>query len=174
MSTFSTSANRGPTSELPRKQRWSRARRREALLGYLYIAPWAVGYLLLILGPVLASLYLSLTQYSIISQPTFIGLANYIKAFTDDPLFIGSQTHYPQFREVLEQSDLVLAIGTRFQAVATWFWSIPMPPRLIHIDADSTMVVDGTQLKVIGWYDNEWGYSNRVIDLIVYIGKKGL
>ena len=42
------------------------------------------------------------------------------------------------------------------------------------IDADSTMVVDGTQLKVIGWYDNEWGYSNRVIDLIVYIGKKGL
>ena len=42
------------------------------------------------------------------------------------------------------------------------------------IDALSTMVVDGTQLKVIGWYDNEWGYSNRVIDLIAYIGKKGL
>jgi acetolactate synthase-1/2/3 large subunit len=59
---------------------------------------------------------------------------------TDDPLFIGSQTHYQQFREVLEQSDLVLAIGTRFQAVATWFWSVPMPPRLIHIDADATML----------------------------------
>ena len=42
------------------------------------------------------------------------------------------------------------------------------------VDALSTMVVDGTQLKVIGWYDNEWGYSNRVIDLIAYIGKKGL
>ena len=42
------------------------------------------------------------------------------------------------------------------------------------VDAMSTMVVDGTQLKVIGWYDNEWGYSNRVIDLIAYIGKKGL
>jgi len=47
-------------------------------------------------------------------------------------------------------------------------------PHSCIIDADSTMVVDGTQLKVIGWYDNEWGYSNRVIDLIVYIGKKGL
>ncbi len=42
------------------------------------------------------------------------------------------------------------------------------------VDSLSTMVVDGTQLKVVGWYDNEWGYSNRVIDLIAYIGKKGL
>ena len=42
------------------------------------------------------------------------------------------------------------------------------------VDALSTMVVNGTQLKVIGWYDNEWGYSNRVIDLIAYIGKQGL
>ena len=47
-------------------------------------------------------------------------------------------------------------------------------PHSCIVDADSTMVVDGTQLKVIGWYDNEWGYSNRVIDLIGYIGKKGL
>ena len=59
---------------------------------------------------------------------------------TDDPMFIGSQTHFPQFRALLEESDLVLAIGTRFQAVSTWFWSLPMPPRLIHIDADSTML----------------------------------
>jgi len=42
------------------------------------------------------------------------------------------------------------------------------------VDALSTMVVDGTLLKVIGWYDNEWGYSNRVVDLISYVGKKGL
>jgi glyceraldehyde 3-phosphate dehydrogenase len=47
-------------------------------------------------------------------------------------------------------------------------------PHSCIIDALSTMVVDGTLLKVIGWYDNEWGYSNRVIDLIAYIGKKGL
>lgn len=47
-------------------------------------------------------------------------------------------------------------------------------PNSCIVDAQSTMVVDGTQLKVIGWYDNEWGYSNRVVDLISYIGKKGL
>jgi len=42
------------------------------------------------------------------------------------------------------------------------------------VDAPSTMVVGGNLVKVIAWYDNEWGYSCRVRDLIDYIGKKGL
>jgi glyceraldehyde 3-phosphate dehydrogenase len=37
-----------------------------------------------------------------------------------------------------------------------------------------TRVVDGTCVKVIAWYDNEWGYSCRVRDLIKYISSKGL
>jgi len=42
------------------------------------------------------------------------------------------------------------------------------------LDAPSTMVVGGNMVKVISWYDNEWGYSCRVRDLINYIGQKGL
>jgi glyceraldehyde 3-phosphate dehydrogenase len=42
------------------------------------------------------------------------------------------------------------------------------------VDAPSTMVVGGNCVKVISWYDNEWGYSSRVRDLIHYIGSKGL
>ncbi len=38
-------------------------------------------------------------------------------------------------------------------------------PRSSIIDALSTMVVDGTQVKVLAWYDNEWGYSNRMAEL---------
>jgi glyceraldehyde 3-phosphate dehydrogenase len=40
------------------------------------------------------------------------------------------------------------------------------------LDAKSTNVIDGTLVKVCGWYDNEWGYSNRLVDLVSYIGKK--
>ncbi len=47
-------------------------------------------------------------------------------------------------------------------------------PRSSIIDALSTMVVDGSLVKVISWYDNEWGYSNRVVDLVVLIAKKGI
>lgn len=42
------------------------------------------------------------------------------------------------------------------------------------IDALSTMVIDGTMVKVVSWYDNEWGYSCRVIDLIAFMAKQGL
>jgi len=42
------------------------------------------------------------------------------------------------------------------------------------LDAPSTMVVGGNMVKVISWYDNEWGYSSRVRDLINFLGKKGL
>jgi glyceraldehyde 3-phosphate dehydrogenase len=40
------------------------------------------------------------------------------------------------------------------------------------IDADSTMVIDGTMVKVIAWYDNEWGYSCRVADLIGFVAAR--
>jgi len=42
------------------------------------------------------------------------------------------------------------------------------------VDALSTMVIDGALVKVISWYDNEWGYSNRVVDTILYMAKQGL
>jgi len=41
----------------------------------------------------------------------------------------------------------------------------------IVLDAKSTNVIDGTLVKVSGWYDNEWGYSSRCVDLIEMIGR---
>jgi glyceraldehyde 3-phosphate dehydrogenase len=45
-------------------------------------------------------------------------------------------------------------------------------PHSCILDAKSTNVVDGTLLKVSGWYDNEWGYASRCVDLLQYIGKQ--
>lgn len=42
------------------------------------------------------------------------------------------------------------------------------------VDGLSTMVMEGKMVKVLSWYDNEYGYSNRVVDLVEYIAKKGL
>jgi glyceraldehyde 3-phosphate dehydrogenase len=47
-------------------------------------------------------------------------------------------------------------------------------PHSSIIDAPYTNVMDGDFLKILAWYDNEWGYSNRCVDLLAYIAKKGL
>ena len=46
-------------------------------------------------------------------------------------------------------------------------------PRSSIIDALSTMVVDGTQVKLYAWYDNEWGYANRTVELARKVGLAG-
>ncbi|NEA38144.1 type I glyceraldehyde-3-phosphate dehydrogenase [Streptomyces sp. SID11385] len=44
-------------------------------------------------------------------------------------------------------------------------------PASCTFDSELTMA-EGNQVKIIGWYDNEWGYSNRLVDLTVYVGEK--
>lgn len=44
-------------------------------------------------------------------------------------------------------------------------------PRSAIVDAPSTMVVNGTQLKLYAWYDNEWGYANRTVELALKAGR---
>ncbi len=60
--------------------------RREALSAYTYIGPWIVGFILITLGPMVASLYFSFTDYNIVSPATWVGLGNYRHLFSD-PLF---------------------------------------------------------------------------------------
>ncbi|MFB6818213.1 type I glyceraldehyde-3-phosphate dehydrogenase [Streptomyces sp. NPDC056347] len=45
-------------------------------------------------------------------------------------------------------------------------------PASCTFDSSLTMVQDGTSVKVLGWYDNEWGYSNRLVDLTVFVGSR--
>jgi len=47
-------------------------------------------------------------------------------------------------------------------------------PHSAILDAPYTAVMDGDFLKVLAWYDNEWGYSNRCVDLLRFLGTKGL
>ncbi|MGQ9553333.1 MAG: carbohydrate ABC transporter permease [Anaerolineae bacterium] len=61
--------------------------RREAFSAYALISPWIVGFLIWTAGPMLASLFLSFTEYNVVSPLRWLGGANYISAFASDPLF---------------------------------------------------------------------------------------
>ena len=58
--------------------------RREAIAGYLFIAPWLVGFLVFLIGPILASFYFSLTDYQLVKAPNYVGLDNYRRMLEDD------------------------------------------------------------------------------------------
>lgn len=61
--------------------------RRADRTGYLYIAPWLLGFLLLTAGPMCVSLYLSTTSWTMLTPPVGVGPGNYTAILTDDPLF---------------------------------------------------------------------------------------
>jgi multiple sugar transport system permease protein len=57
------------------------------LVAYSFLIPWLIGFLVLTLGPTLASLYLSFTNFDLLQDPQVIGLANYQRIFTNDAKF---------------------------------------------------------------------------------------
>lgn len=89
-------------------------RQREALEGYLFAAPWFIGFSIFVAIPFLSSLFLSLTQYRIGDQPRFVGLANYQQMLTKDPFFwisLYNTAYYTIFSVVLGiVASLLLAL----------------------------------------------------------------
>jgi multiple sugar transport system permease protein len=73
--------------ELAPKGPWLTVKRRETIAAYVFLAPWLIGLVGITAGPMLASLYLSFTDYRIIGSPRWVGLGNYVQMFTGDPRF---------------------------------------------------------------------------------------
>lgn len=82
--------NAKATTPATRRPSMSSRQRRKMLEGYLYLSPWIVGFFFFVGGPILFSVVISLTQYSVLAPPVFIGLKNYVYAFSGDPLVIPS------------------------------------------------------------------------------------
>ncbi len=68
-----------PSGSRPRR---SMIRRRDTIAGYLFILPVVLGLIFFVFGPMIASLYFSLTEYSVLKAPEFIGLRNYADMFS--------------------------------------------------------------------------------------------
>lgn len=77
-------------TETPQRGRYRLTiRQREALVAYVFLIPWILGFLVFLVGPMIASIYFSFTQYKIIKPPVWLGLDNYQRMF-DDNLFYHS------------------------------------------------------------------------------------
>lgn len=63
------------------------ARYKEALTFYLLISPWIIGFIAFVFGPMVVSLIMSMMNWDLLTPPKWIGLDNYKRAFTNDPMF---------------------------------------------------------------------------------------
>jgi multiple sugar transport system permease protein len=98
-------AKRRPAS----RQKLGRLARQEEREFYLFISPWIIGFVLFGAGPIIASAVLSFMNWSLLSTPTWAGLANYQRLF-NDPLF-GTTV----------KNTLVYAVGSVFLGVVVGF-----------------------------------------------------
>ncbi len=121
----------------PRKapDRDSIARAADAVKGAQKVVIWAGG------GVLTAGAEGELTQLAeVLGAPVFTSGNGRGSIPEDHPLCMGPLTAQPGLGETLEQADVVIAVGTRFQAGQTRNWMLPLGGKLIHIDADPGVI----------------------------------
>ena len=146
MSTIASSA------EKARRPLLSRQLRRD-LRAYLFLSPWLIGLLAFTAYPTLASFYFSLTKYNILTPPRWVGADNYVKLFTNDPLFWTPAWNTASYTLISVPLSLAVSLGlavllnqrrggiglyrTAFYlpnlvpaVVITLVWSVMLDPRL--------------------------------------------
>jgi oligogalacturonide transport system permease protein len=80
-------------------------------VGLLFVAPWILGFLFFQLYPLISSFYYSLTNFSMIRKPVFVGLDNYIRAFTSDAKFHKSLMVTFMYVAISVPLKLMVALG---------------------------------------------------------------
>ena len=71
-----------------RKKKMSKLAKSEERAAYLFLLPWIIGFVVLLAGPIIASIYLSMNEWSLVSPPKWVGLGNYQKMVNDREFLI--------------------------------------------------------------------------------------
>jgi len=152
------------------KRKMGKMARREELAFWLFILPWFIGFIVFSGGPIVASMGISLTEYSILQPPRFIGLENYNLLFNDE-LFYRSVFNTVYYVGVSVPLGVTLAF---LMAIAlnqklrgqTWFRTIFYLPS----------VVSGIAVALLwGWLLNpDFGLINYMLSLVGIQGPKWL
>ncbi len=83
----------------------------EKWYGYLFISPMVLGFAIFLLGPIMAAFFMSFTDWSLLRELSFVGLGNYKRAFTDDPVFWETVGNTLYFSAGLVPLNLLMALG---------------------------------------------------------------
>ena len=161
----------GSSGRLRSRRGLGRLARREALLFYVLIAPWLVNLVVFVVGPVLSSLYLSFTQYNIVNPAIWVGLANYQRLFSADPLFYQS----------LRVTTIWVVAGVPLRLAAALFFAILLNQKVPAVGFFRTVyylpsVVSGVAVSLLWvWMlQPQFGLLNYALHLVGLPGPQWL
>lgn len=141
-------------------------RRRERWVGWLFALPWVIGFSVFLLYPLLASIYYSLCDYSVLRPPIFIGLENYRQLFLD-PVFWKAMANTGIYAALTIPSTLIvslalaLLLNTKVRGMA-YYRTIFFVPSLVPAVA--------TACLGLWMFNNEHGLVNQMLG---FVGIKG-
>ena len=170
-------------------RQWTLARR-EAAAGYMFISPWIIGFILLTIGPMIASLYFSFTEYNIVDPPKWVGTENFSRLISD-PLFWQSLKVTLYFAVLSLPSALVVGfilailLNQKIPGVNLWrtlyflpsvlagvavtlLWVILFNPQIGAIN----QLLEKIGIKGPGWLnDPDWAIPSLVIMALWGVGQ---
>lgn len=148
------------------KHRHSKLACREAIHGYLCISPWLLGFIIFLIGPIIASIVLSLYDWDLLTSPHFIGMANYQQIFAQDL----------DFRQALKVTSIYAGAAIPLGLVAGVLLALIMNQKLKGIHYFRTLyflpaAISGVAVAILWkWmFDPDFGLINRVLFLFFRI-----
>jgi multiple sugar transport system permease protein len=136
--------------------------RREALYGYLFIGPWLVGLVVFTLGPMIASLVMSLTDFDPVhpGAVTFVGLENYVQ-LTRDPLVATSLIATAKFALITIPVTMLSSLGFAMLLNDRRLWGSRLFRTLVYMPMLIPLVA--STLVWIGFLNTETGWLNTAL-----------
>lgn len=140
--------------------------KKNSFIAYLFLLPWLIGLLTLVIGPMISSLYLSFTEYDLLTSPEWVGLKNYISMIDDR-----------RFLNAVEVTLTFSLIGVPLQIITALFVAILLNKGLKGIGIYRTVyyipsLLGGSVAIAILW-KNIFGKNGIVNDFLAYFGIQG-
>jgi multiple sugar transport system permease protein len=185
LESYRTTTLETPTAiaDKTKKGTYSRLKRRNAIYGYLFIAPMMLGFLIFMAGPIISALWLSFTDYSLLHATSFVGGDNYRNILTNDPMFWTSIKNTMYFSVGLIPLNLTLSLAlalllsTKIPGVGLFRTAIftPVVTSIIvwaivwkYVFATDAGLVNQL-LKIVGITGPAWLYNTTLVMPVVIL-----
>lgn len=153
------------------KRPYQKKQDRRKWIPYLFIAPWIIGFIVFTFGPLIFSFFMSLHDWPVTREPTFIGLENYKTMFTMDPQFKKSLIITIKFAVIFVPLNMIIALILAV-LLTQKVKGVKIFKAIFYLPA----VISGVAVSIIwGWiFNSKYGILNYLLSLIGIEGPKWL